>query len=89
MIRALCIAVVLCLRALGHAADPPYPIKPVTVIVPFAPGGSADILQRGVAKGLTELWGQTVVIENRPGAASMIGAEIVANAPPEIGRAHV
>ena len=62
----------------GHAAEAPYPAKNVTIIVPFAAGGSADILTRGVAKGMTEMWGRSVVVENRPGAASMIGAEAVA-----------
>jgi tripartite-type tricarboxylate transporter receptor subunit TctC len=65
------------------AAEPSYPVKPVTVIVPFAAGGSADILTRGIARGLGEMWGQSIVVENRPGAASMIGAELVANSPPD------
>lgn len=65
----------------SHAADTPYPVKSVTIVVPFAAGGSADILTRGAARGLNEMWGQSIVVENRPGAASMIGAEIVANAP--------
>ena len=67
--------------AQGHGADPAFPIKAVTIIVPFAAGGSADILTRGVARGLNEMWGQSIVVENRPGAASMIGAELVANSP--------
>lgn len=68
---------------LSFAADVAYPVKSVTIVVPFAAGGSADILTRGVSRGLGEMWGQTIVVENRPGAASMIGAEIVANAPPD------
>jgi tripartite-type tricarboxylate transporter receptor subunit TctC len=55
----------------------------VTIVVPFAAGGSADILTRGVARGLTDIWGRTIVVDNRPGAASMIGAEHVANAEPD------
>ena len=51
--------------------------------MPFAAGGSADILTRGVARGLNEMWSQSIMVENRPGAASMIGAEIVANMPQE------
>jgi tripartite-type tricarboxylate transporter receptor subunit TctC len=66
--------------AQSPAGEAPYPIKTVTIIVPFAAGGSADILTRGVTRGLTEMWGRSVVVENRPGAASMIGAEVVANA---------
>lgn len=67
--------------AQGHGADLAFPVKAVTIIVPFAAGGSADILTRGVARGLGDMWAQSIVVENRPGAASMIGAEIVANAP--------
>jgi tripartite-type tricarboxylate transporter receptor subunit TctC len=63
-----------------HAGEAPYPSRNVTIVVPFSAGGSADILNRAVAKGLTEMWGRSVVTENRPGAASMIGAEYVANA---------
>ena len=69
--------------AISTAAAQSYPVRPVTVIVPFAAGGSADILTRGTARGLTEMWGRSVVVENRPGAASMIGAEYVANADPD------
>ncbi len=69
--------------AQSHAADALYPAKSVNIVVPFAAGGSADILTRGVARGLNEMWGQSIVVENRPGAASMIGAEIIANAPPD------
>ncbi len=72
-----------CVSAAAHAADAPYPVKSVNIVVPFAAGGSADILTRGVARGLNEMWGQSIVVENRPGAASMIGAEIIANAPPD------
>ncbi len=67
----------------ARAADAPFPARNVTIVVPFAAGGSADILTRGVARGLNEMWNQSIVVENRPGAASMIGAEIVANAPPD------
>jgi len=66
-----------------HAADAAYPTRNVTIVVPFAAGGSADILTRGVAKGLAELWNRTIVVDNRPGAASMIGSEYVANADPD------
>ncbi len=72
-----------CVATISHAADGSYPMKNVTIVVPFAAGGSADILTRGVARGLNEMWGHSIVVENRPGAASMIGAEIVANAPPD------
>jgi len=68
----------------AHAAEPPFPVKNVTIVVPFAPGGSADLLTRALARGLTEQWpGRAIVVDNRPGAASMIGAELVANSEPD------
>jgi len=69
--------------AISTGAAQSYPLRPVTMVVPFAAGGSADILTRGIARGLTEMWGRSIVVENRPGAASMIGAEYVANADPD------
>ena len=67
--------------AAGSAAAQAFPSKPVMVIVPFSPGGGADTLMRTLAPKLTALWGQPVVIENRPGASGHIGADQVANAP--------
>jgi tripartite-type tricarboxylate transporter receptor subunit TctC len=58
-----------------------YPLKPIKVIVPFPPGGGADTLIRLISPTLGELWKQSVVIENRPGASGAIGAELVAQAP--------
>lgn len=59
-----------------HAAG--YPTKPVTMIVPFVPGGSSDITARSVTPGLTKTLGQTFVVENKPGANSAIGAQALA-----------
>jgi len=60
-----------------------WPAKPVRIIVPFPPGGSADLLPRIVGERLAQQWGQPVVIENRPGAAGNIGATAVFQAEPD------
>lgn len=60
-----------------------YPTKPVRLVVPFPAGGPTDLLARMVGQKLTEFWKQQVVIENRPGAASMIGVDAAAKAGPD------
>lgn len=60
-----------------------YPVKSIRVVVPFAPGGATDITARLAAQKITEAWAQAMVIDNRPGASGMIGADIVAKAPPD------
>ena len=80
MFKRILIAVLACAIAQVHAAEAPYPSRNVTIVVPFAAGGSADLLTRAVSRSLADTWGRSVIVENRPGAASMIGAEYVANA---------
>jgi tripartite-type tricarboxylate transporter receptor subunit TctC len=64
-------------------AQDAYPSKPVTMIVPFAPGGTADLLARMIAQQLTERLGQPFVVENRTGAGGRIGTELLKNATPD------
>lgn len=65
------------------AQQPAFPAKTVRFIAPFSAGGSTDILARLVAQHMNKLWGQSVIVENRPGAGGNIGAEAVAKAPPD------
>jgi tripartite-type tricarboxylate transporter receptor subunit TctC len=60
-----------------------YPVRPVRLIVPFAPGGGSDIIARLMGQWLSERLGQQVIIENRPGAGSNIATEAVVRAPPD------
>ncbi len=60
-----------------------YPSKPIRVIVAYTPAGTTDILARAVGQKMTEAWGQTVIVDNRPGANGNIGTEITANATPD------
>jgi tripartite-type tricarboxylate transporter receptor subunit TctC len=80
-LKLLIAALAAMLPALLHAQA--YPAKPVRVIVPFSPGGATDIVARLVGQKLGEMWGQTVIIDNRAGASGNIGGELAAKSPPD------
>src|SRR4029077_464531 len=60
-----------------------YPNRPVKLVIPFPPGGPLDIIGRAIAQKASEDWGQSVVVDNRPGAGGNIGADLVAKSPPD------
>ena len=84
-VRAAFCGAVACLliAAAPLATAQAYPVKPVRMIVPFVPGGNTDIIGRVFAPKLSELLGQQIVVENRGGAGSTIGTELVARATPD------
>jgi tripartite-type tricarboxylate transporter receptor subunit TctC len=82
-LRVVARALVLLLLLHAPAIAQTYPDRPVRIIVPFAAGGITDILARAVAQELTARWAQPVIVENRPGGNSQIGAEYVTHAPPD------
>lgn len=71
--------------AVAAQADPApgFPSKPIRWVVGFAPGGSNDIIARAIGARLAEIWGQQVIVDNRPGAGGMVGGDIVARAAPD------
>ena len=78
----LCAAAVLGLSAsLAHAQN--FPNRPITLVIPFAPGGSTSIVGRGVADKMGELLGEKVVVDNRPGAGGTVGTKAVAKSDPD------
>lgn len=81
-LKTLCAVTLLSLSASAALAQA-YPNKPVKIIVPFGPGGFTDVVARILGQKLSVAMGQSFVIENKPGAGSMIGSDFVAKAPPD------
>lgn len=81
MFRVLVIVLSLLLAGFSHAQAPQWPSKPVRLVVPFPPGGSADPIARALATKLAESLGQPFIVENKPGASGSIGTGQVAKSP--------
>ncbi|TMG75580.1 MAG: tripartite tricarboxylate transporter substrate binding protein [Betaproteobacteria bacterium] len=77
------LAALIASLAVGAAAAQQYPAKPVKIVVGFAPGGGSDFIARVIAQKLTERFGTQVIVENRPGAGSTLGSEVVVKSPPD------
>lgn len=82
-LASLLAAASLCALPAAHAADAAWPNKPITLVSPYAPGGTTDILARMLSSRLNEKLGQTVIVENKPGAGGNIGTALVAKSKPD------
>jgi tripartite-type tricarboxylate transporter receptor subunit TctC len=82
-LRGVLIAAVVCALAATAAADEPYPTRPITIVVPFPPGGIADVTARPLAASLERTFKQPVVVTNKAGAAGAVGMQSVAIAKPD------
>ncbi|MBX9825454.1 MAG: tripartite tricarboxylate transporter substrate binding protein [Xanthobacteraceae bacterium] len=82
---ALCAAAIagLSTSAAAQSVADKFPDRPIKIIVPFAPGGSTDIIARIIGQKMTEQWSQTVVVETRPGAATVIGTQAAVKSDPD------
>ncbi len=78
-----CIVMALCAIAGSAAAADAFPTRPIRLVVPYPPGGGTDIVARAIAKKMAEGIGQPIVVDNRPGAGTTIGSDVVAKAPPD------
>ena len=82
-VKVLVVPALLAAISLGHALAQVYPARPVRLLVPFTPGGGTDILARVVGAKMAESMGQQIVVDNRPGANTLIATEIVVRAVPD------
>jgi tripartite-type tricarboxylate transporter receptor subunit TctC len=80
--RIAAVAAVMCAAA-GAASAQSFPAKPVRIFVPYAAGGGVDVLARTLGDVVSKQWGQSVVIENRPGAGGLIASQALATSPPD------
>ena len=80
---ALAVGLAAVATTVADAASPSFPVKPVKLVVPFPPGGPLDAVGRAIADKLTQAWGKSVIVENKPGAGGNIGADYVAKSAPD------
>ena len=84
--RLVCAAAIVLAAAtpvLAQSTGGTYPAKTVRIVVPYPPGGGLDTLVRALSVQLSQQWGQAVVVDNKPGAGTLVGAETVAKAAPD------
>ena len=81
--RRCCLAVALVLLASLAAAQGAYPARPIKLVVPYPPGALTDLLARAIGERLGAALKEPVIIENKPGAGTLVGAEFVAKQPPD------
>jgi tripartite-type tricarboxylate transporter receptor subunit TctC len=79
------LVIAACVAAVAHAQEKPgdYPKKPIRIVVGIAPGGGLDTMTRLGAQKLSERWGKSVIVDNRPGGGTVVGMELVAQSPPD------
>ena len=83
MLRRAVLFILFAVSSSWYVQANDFPLKPIKIIVPFAPGGSNDVVMRLLAPTLTEELGQSVIIENRPGGGATIGMDVVAKSKPD------
>src|SRR5438309_11778301 len=84
LLRLFLPAIIAAHAGMARAQEPaPYPSRPIHLIVPFPAGGPSDLVARLIGQRMSQDWGQPVIIENRPGANTLIGAQAAAKAAPD------